>query len=123
MRSRRWRRGAELLFPPPCTIAVSPAEAQIASVIEQLKQLQADNRSYDVQGVLPDGRWYIGLFKRHFAAVVSEGYVSQAKLRCEKSHVSLPFDPKLQYEVPGRYGSCSIELEGAPGTRFKLIQF
>jgi TonB family protein len=98
-------------------------EAQITPVIEQLKQLHADSRSYDVQGIMPDGRWYFRLFKRHFGAAVSEGFISEVKLRCEKSHVFFAFDPKKQYEVPSRYGSCAIEMEGAPGTRFTLTQY
>jgi TonB family protein len=98
-------------------------EAQIAPVIDQLKRLQADSSSYDVQGLMPGGRWYLWLFKRHFAATVSEGSISEVKLRCEKSYVFFAFDPKKQYQVPSRYGSCAIEMEGTPGTRFTLTQY
>jgi hypothetical protein len=91
--------------------------------MERLKQIRSDSSSYDVQGLMPEGRWYLGLFKRHFEAVVTEGSISQVTLRCQRSHVLFAFDPKLQYEVPSGYGSCSIEMQGAPGTRFRLIQF
>jgi len=75
-----------------------------------------------VFGQLSEGKWYLHLFKRHFRAVVSEGYIAQVKLRCDKGYVTFAFDPTLQYHVPDKDGDCSIELEGAPGTRFKLIQ-
>lgn len=98
-------------------------EAQMEPLIDQLQKLRSDNSKYEVPGVLLDGRWFLHLFKRHFQAVVDEGYISQVKLRCDKRYLYFAFDPKRRYEVASQDGSCSIELLGAPGTRFKLIQF
>ncbi len=72
---------------------------------------------------MPEGTWHVHLFKRHFQAEVAEGYISQVKLRCQKHYVFFAFDPKLQYQVDSKDGDCSMELLGAPGTRFKLMQF
>jgi TonB family protein len=98
-------------------------ESRILPVIDQLQKLRSDDSAYEVTGRMPEGRWFLHLFKRHFQAVVSEGFISQVKLRCDKRYVYFSFDPKLEYEVASAYGNCSVELEGAPGTKFKLLQF
>jgi TonB family protein len=99
-------------------------ESQVLHVIDQLQKLRSDDSAYEVTGrIMPEGRWFLHLFKRHFQAVVSEGSLSQVKLRCDKRFVYFTFDPKLQYEVESSYGNCGVELEGAPGTQFKLVQF
>jgi hypothetical protein len=54
--------------------------------------------------------------------VVSEGHVSEIKLRCDKRFVFYKFDPELKYEVASQYGKCGIELVGEPGTTFNLVQ-
>jgi TonB family protein len=95
----------------------------IQPIVDQLQKLRSDGSTYAVPGLLtPEGRWYLHLFKRHFSAVVNDGYISQVKLRCEKHYVFFAFDPSLQYEVDAKYGDCSIELLGAPGTHFQLVQ-
>jgi hypothetical protein len=100
------------------------AEGQFRGVIEQLETLRSDGTAYPVSGLItPEGRWHFRLFKRHFQALVSTGYISQVKLRCTKGYVFFVFDPKLEYQVASKYGDCSIELDGSPGTEFKLIQF
>jgi TonB family protein len=96
---------------------------QLRSVGERLEKLRSDASAYEVSGLISDSNWYLHLFKRHFQAVVSEGYISEVRLRCDKHYVFFPFDSTLQYQVNSKDGNCSIELAGAPGTRFKLIQF
>ena len=95
---------------------------KIKPVIVQLETLRTDDRQYSVPGKLIDGTWYLRLFKRHFRVVVSDGHVSDIKLRCDKRYVFFGFDPQLQYETASQYGKCSLELVGEPGTTFSLIQ-
>lgn len=97
--------------------------AQTRSLMEQLDKIRTDGSSYVVSGELPEGNWFLHLFKRHFQAEVSEGHIAQVKLRCQKHYVSFAFDAKLEYDVAGKDGDCWMELIGAPGTRFKLMQF
>jgi TonB family protein len=96
---------------------------QLKAAVEKLETLRSDDSAYEVSGLISERNWYLHLFKRHFRAVVSEGYISEVRLRCDKRYVFFPFDSTLQYQVTSKDGSCSIELAGAPGTRFKLIQF
>jgi hypothetical protein len=42
--------------------------------------------------------------------------------RCN-TYAYFAFDPRLEYEVANKDGRCTIELDGAPGTQFKLIQY
>jgi TonB family protein len=98
-------------------------QAKILSIIEKLQQLRSNDSAYEVTGQMPEGHWFLHLFKRHFQATVSEGFISQVKMRCEKHYVYFNFDPKLEYQIPSQYGNCSIELEGAPKTKFTLVQF
>jgi len=97
--------------------------ARLRGIVDHVEKLRFDNTSYALSGEMTDGTWYLHLFKRHFRALVSEGYISQVKLRCDKNYLFFAFDPKLNYEVSGKDGDCSIEFVGAPGTRFELVQF
>jgi TonB family protein len=97
--------------------------ARFQPVMDHLQSSRTDDSTYEVDGFLSERGWYLHLFKRHFRADVTEGYISQVKLRCDKRYVYFAFDPALQYEISSKYGNCSIELVGGPGTRFKLVQF
>jgi TonB family protein len=99
------------------------AKAPLEAIVEKLQKLRSDDSAYEVTGLIADTDWHLHLFKRHFRAEVVEGHISQVKLRCDRHYRFFTFDPTLQYEVSSKDGECSIELEGAPGTRFKLIQF
>jgi hypothetical protein len=97
--------------------------AYLQATIDQLEKSRLDGSSYDISGQMQDGSWFLHLFKRHFRAAVSEGSIVEVKLRCQKQHLSFAFDPKMSYEIGDQDGDCSIQLIGAPGTRFKLTQF
>ncbi len=111
-----WRRLEKLGVDKETQLRVQP-------VMDQLQKIRSDDSSYEVDGRMPEGAWFLHLFKRHFQAVVSEGLIEQVKLRCDKRYVYFSFDPKLQYEVANADGKCSVQLVGAPGTKFKFIQF
>jgi len=97
--------------------------AQLDPVFDQLEKIRTDHTAYEVNGLITEGQWFLHMFKQHFRADVSEGFISQVKLRCDKRYVFFAFDPKLQYQIDNKTGKCGIELDGSPGTRFKLIQF
>jgi TonB family protein len=100
------------------------AAAQFQPLIDAAETLRSAEREFEVSGSLSEeGQWYLHLFKRRFRAVVNSGYISQVKLRCNKDYVYFAFDSRRSYEIPGDSSKCAIELDGAPGTHFKLIQF
>jgi TonB family protein len=96
---------------------------RVRSTLGKLEKMRTDDSAYAVAGQISEKNWYLRLFKRHFQAEVSEGYISEVRLRCDTRHWFFPFDSTLQYAVTSKDGDCSIELLGAPGTQFKLIQF
>jgi TonB family protein len=97
--------------------------AELASLSDQLEKLRDDGSRYDLQGEMPAGSWGLYLFRRHFRATVSQGYISQVKLRCQKKYVSFEFNSDLEYQVASKDGSCYMQLVGAPGAKFNLTQF
>jgi TonB family protein len=97
--------------------------ARIRETIAKLEKIRSDSSTYAVSGQISDSNWYLHLFKRHFRAVVSEGYISEMRLRCDTRHWFFPFDASLEYEINRNDGECSIELLGAPGTQFQFVQF
>jgi len=97
--------------------------ARIRETIAKVEKIRTDDSGYAVAGQITDSNWYLHLFKRHFQAEVSEGYISEVRLRCDTRHWFFPFDSRLQYEINSKDGECSIELLGTPGTQFKLLQF
>jgi TonB family protein len=91
--------------------------------MDQLEHLRYADGSYDVSGAMPDGTWELGLYKRRFQIKVSEGHISYVKLRCAKGFVRFEFDPTIEYTLNPKFGSCEMQLDGDPGTRFTLTQF
>jgi TonB family protein len=98
--------------------------AKFRPAVEQMEKLRVDDRAYEVVGSISEQNWFLHLFKRHFRVIVSDGFISEARLRCDKRYFFFPFDSNLEYQVSAkRDGECSIELLGTPGTHFRFIQF
>ena len=97
--------------------------AKFQPVIDKLETIRTNDSAYQVEGAITDGKWYLHLFKHNFKANVTEGALTEVRLRCDKHHYFFAFDPTLEYQVNPHAGDCSLELLGAPGTRFNLIQF
>ncbi|HEY4341949.1 MAG TPA: energy transducer TonB [Steroidobacteraceae bacterium] len=103
---------------------IDPAvKAQIKPVFDRLDKLRSDDTAFDVTGSLADGTWHQTLLKKNFRAQVTNGHISDVKLRCARGFVRFAFDPAIQYHVETRYGSCTMEIEGDRGTQFVLTQF
>lgn len=96
--------------------------APFVTSIADVDKLRSNDAAYGIPGQITDHGWHLHLFKRHFRIEAVEGHLTQVKLRCERKHVFFAFDATQQYEVPGEYGKCSIELEGQPGTKFQFVQ-
>lgn len=95
---------------------------KLRPVMEQLEQIRLRHEAYTIPGSMPDGTWHLRLFEQNFRISVSQGHISQVKLRCSKGFVRFTFDPNIEYNVADKYGSCNMELEGDPGTSFTLTQ-
>ena len=105
-------------------LALDPAiAAKISTMMDQIVKLSSDNTEYDVPGSMPYGNWFFPLYKRNFRVGVAAGHVSDVKLRCGNGFVQFAFDQTTQYRVEPKYGKCTIELDGTPGTKINLTQF
>jgi hypothetical protein len=97
--------------------------AKLKPIADQIEQLRAQPAAYDMSGTIPEtGDWSVHLFKRGFRAAVSEGHISDVKLKCSRGFVTFKFDPELQYTVEDKYGDCTLDLVGTPGTQLQLTQ-
>ncbi len=97
--------------------------AALAPIMQQVEKIRTGPGEVTDSGELANGSWSHALFKRQFRIDVHKGYISDVKLRCDKGYVYFAFDPKLQYEVHGKYGRCTMQVEGTAGTQFTLIEF
>jgi hypothetical protein len=95
---------------------------KLKAVVAQVEAFRRDRQPFNVNGELVDGSWDINLFRSEFGVVVSAGYISELKLRCERKFAVLIFDAKNSYKVPDKFGKCRLQLIGDPGTKFRLIQ-
>jgi TonB family protein len=66
--------------------------------------------------------WSGYLFRNRFTVSVSNGAVSEIKLRCKKTYVFFKYEANVQYTVNPAAGECGVEVLGNPGTTFNLIQ-
>ncbi len=97
--------------------------ARLAPAIEQIEHIRDAHLGYSLTGELDATGWRLHLLEPQFSIVVSQGKISEVRLRCQGGYLYFPFDPQLQYTVNGSYRNCGIELVGDPGTRFTLNQF
>lgn len=97
--------------------------ARLAPAILQIQHIRDAHLGYSVTGQIGATGWALGLLDPQFSIVVSDGKISEVRLRCRGGYLYFPFNPKLQYTVNGNYSSCGLELVGEPGTRFTLNQF
>lgn len=103
--------------------ADAPTLARWETPIAKIKALRDDKSPYAVAGDFGDSTsWYLHLFRRTFQIAVESGRVAEIKLRCDTSFVFFKHDPEIQYTVADKYGRCSMELIGDPGTKFNLVQ-
>lgn len=95
----------------------------LAKTVSAIRDLKADDRSYVVEGEIPNYySWFFQLFKHRFRITDIFGDIAEIKLRCERDFVSFRFDPDLEYSVSEDAGECGLELLGNPKTTFKLVQ-
>ncbi|MGB6451002.1 MAG: hypothetical protein WBE92_09645 [Steroidobacteraceae bacterium] len=97
--------------------------AALGPIMQQVEKLRSGPGEVAVPGEIQNGSWFLRPFKQRFRIEVSQGHIDDVKLRCDRTYVYFAFDPKLQYDVHGKYGRCSMQVEGSEGTRFKLVEF
>jgi TonB family protein len=100
----------------------APLLARIRPLIDQVHALRSDGRPYSVAGDLKDEGWFIKLFRDNFRIKVFSGQVRTLRLRCERTYRMFDFDPQLEYHIASKSGQCELEVDGAPGSRFYLVQ-
>jgi hypothetical protein len=96
-------------------------------LFRQLSELvsaeKASAEPYGAAGrVGENGSWSIALFRRSFYFDDLLGSVEELKLRCQPGLVFFAFDPETRYEVSDSARECRLEVIGAPGTTFTLVQ-
>jgi TonB family protein len=91
--------------------------------IQKINALRTAASPYSVAGDFEgSSSWSFQLFRRRFHVAVTNGSIAEIKLRCDKRYVFFKYEADLQYTISDKYGDCSLELVGDPGTTFNLIQ-
>jgi TonB family protein len=104
-------------------IAPKDSRDQLLKAVDQVNALRDSDTTFSMSARIDKGTtWNGSLLKHRFGIRVTHGTVSEIKLRCEKQYLFFKYEPGLQYSVSTRSGPCSVELVGAPGTTFELIQ-
>ena len=98
-------------------------QSKIRPMMQQIDKIRVSGIAYDVPGSMPNGTWTLGLYKSKFRIKVDQGHISDIRLRCAKGFERFAFDPVREFQLDTKYGNCSMELEGEPGTQFTLTQF
>lgn len=97
--------------------------AKIDQLVGQLQKLRTSNEPYDVAGELTDYGWSLRLFKPNFR-ISADHSLAGITLRCQKGSLVLKYDQTMDYHVQSdKYGECSVQVGGTPGTQLTLRQF
>jgi hypothetical protein len=104
-------------------VAPEATRKQLQPTIDQLNAVRSSDEVVTTPGQMDKGtRWYSRLFKKRFSIALASGAVSEIKLRCQQRYVFFKYEPDIQYTVNPSAGECFIEVVGAPGTTFDLVQ-
>lgn len=96
---------------------------QLQPTVDQVKRLRDSDTVLPMSAQIDRGTTWQGvLFRNRFNITVMQGAISEIKLRCEKGYVFFKYDPRVQYSVSSKVGTCAIDVVGNPGTTFELIQ-
>jgi TonB family protein len=94
----------------------------LQQVADRVETLRSEPRHFAFSGSAPEGTWHYRLFRNKFRINVKSGRISQIKLYCENKFDQFGFDPKMEYTVDPKYGSCSMVVYADPNSKFDLIQ-
>jgi TonB family protein len=70
-----------------------------------------------------DATWEHRPWRRTFTLTEVAGTVRQIHLRCADATRLLPYQPDVEWTLPAQWKDCSIGIDGAPGTTFKIVEF
>lgn len=102
-------------------------EASVASIkpaYQQLVDFAQTDTAYGVNGRISDsGVWELQLFKAHFYLDEIEGQIDGFKLACLNKEASLGNEALVEYAVPTGFEACRVQISGAEGGRFVLVQY
>lgn len=96
--------------------------AQLERVAGDIEAERTGSGQVVVRGQIQAHPWFLRLFKRHFTIAVQEGSLSAIEARCERGFVRFVVKPAERHEIGDQYGTCTLGLVGAPGTRFELAE-
>ncbi len=92
-------------------------------VVSKIEALKDDDQAFRVTGEIGDNNhWSLLLLKDEFYLDEVTGELAELKLRCDRKYVFFRYQPEIQYNIPGKYGSCHLQIVGNPGTTFGLVQ-
>jgi TonB family protein len=104
-------------------VANAETRARWQEPIGRIEALRTDHAAFSVAGDFASSeQWGVRLFRNRFYMEVGAGRVSEIKLRCDRKYVSFRYEPGLEYTIAEKYGACSLQLLGDPGTKVTLTQ-
>lgn len=101
--------------------------ANLESLTPAYQQLVAFAQTDGVFGVngsiSESGVWELQLLKSHFYLDELEGPIDGFKLACLNKEASLGTEALVEYAVPAGFEACRVQISGAQGSRFVVVQY
>jgi protein TonB len=103
---------------------VDPRESEKnwRGTIDKIQALKQNHSPFHMDGRMEGTAWFGHLLRKRFQIVVTNGELSEIKLRCKDKYLFFRYQPGLEYTLENWPDNCRMQLVGSPGTTFDLIQ-
>jgi hypothetical protein len=97
-----------------------------AKVITDVRARLATANSIGVTAKIPSAElsepWHYNLVRRNFSFTRIDGKLDNFELRCDQQQLRSAVSDKAEWHVPKDWSNCSLDVFGAAGAEFQLVE-
>jgi TonB family protein len=100
--------------------------AALAPTVAQIRALQTSSDAIARMGNVAEASpfpWMHQLLRHAFGIDEVAGSINGIELRCKAQARRLEWASDRTWKIPGSWGKCTVFVDAAPGTRFRLVEY
>ncbi|MGD8341765.1 MAG: hypothetical protein PVH89_13360 [Gammaproteobacteria bacterium] len=91
-----------------------------SAVADSLRSSWQEAEILRVYGRIDESPWQIDAGRRIFTIDNVDGQVTSIEAECDSRHLTLDFQPEVDWQIPESLGRCSLLVNGESGTSFSF---
>ena len=95
----------------------------IVETAKQILEIRSGTGLIVVNGQIDKANsFHHSLLRSRFSFSEVEGDIAELRIKCEKGYLGFNYEAEIAYQVGKKFGECSLQVIGNPGTTFKLLE-